>query len=140
VTHAVLIDTGPLVAIASPWDQHHAACVEQLHELRPPLVTTWSVLTEVIWLLRNDEASIMALCQLIQEGWLLLPQLGWETFAWYEAFRRRYAKVSPDLADATLVYLAEQTSINRIFTLDRRDFSIYRIGKKRAFQLLPTSL
>jgi predicted nucleic acid-binding protein len=128
------------VAIASPWDQHHAACVDQLHELRPPLVTAWPVLTEVIWLLRNDETSIQALCQLIRDGWLFIPQLGLEMLAWYETFRRRYAIVAPDLADAALMYLAGQARVNRIFTLDRRDFSIYRIGKKRAFRLLPATV
>ena len=41
-----------------------------------------------------------------------------------------------DYADATLVLLAERLGTTRIVTLDRRDFGVYRVGRK-AFQILP---
>jgi len=37
------------------------------------------------------------------------------------------------------VYLAAREEIETIFTLDRRDFSIYRTGKGRAFRIIPES-
>jgi len=37
----------------------------------------------------------------------------------------------------SLVYLAEHEKIETIFTLDRRDFSVYRLGDKRSLNLLP---
>jgi predicted nucleic acid-binding protein len=45
----------------------------------------------------------------------------------------------PQLADAALVYLAARERIDNIFTLDRRDFLIYRTGRRRAFRILPNS-
>jgi predicted nucleic acid-binding protein len=41
-----------------------------------------------------------------------------------------------DLADATLVALAEARDLDRIFTLDR-DFRAYRLGGRRALTIVP---
>jgi predicted nucleic acid-binding protein len=43
----------------------------------------------------------------------------------------------PQLADVSLVYLAGRERIETIFTLDRRDFSIYRTSRGRSFRILP---
>ena len=45
--------------------------------------------------------------------------------------------IRPQLADASLVYLAGREQIEAIFTLHRRDFSLYRTGRKRSFRILP---
>ncbi len=45
--------------------------------------------------------------------------------------------IGVQLADASLVYLAERDQIDTVLTLDRRDFSIYRFGNNRSFTLLP---
>lgn len=45
---------------------------------------------------------------------------------------RKYRDLPMDLADAALVRIAERERIQRIFTIDRRDFEIYRpIGVRR---------
>lgn len=41
-----------------------------------------------------------------------------------------------DLADASLVWLAADTGINTIMTLDVRDFSRYRLPDGRGFEIL----
>ena len=41
-----------------------------------------------------------------------------------------------DLADASLVWLAADTGINTIMTLDVRDFSRYRLPDGRVFEIL----
>ena len=50
---------------------------------------------------------------------------------------RRYETIGAQLADAALVYLAEQENIRTVFTLDRRDFSVYRLKRNRALKLIP---
>ncbi len=49
----------------------------------------------------------------------------------------RYADRPMDFADATLVYLATRESVETILTVDQTDFSVYRIGAKRRFRILP---
>ncbi len=44
-----------------------------------------------------------------------------------------------DYADATLVALGEEVGINEVFTLDRRGFETYRMGKRQPFCLWPAS-
>ena len=41
-----------------------------------------------------------------------------------------------DLADASLVWLAEETGVTRVMTLDLRDFSRYRLADGRTFEIL----
>lgn len=48
----------------------------------------------------------------------------------------KYSDVPMSLADATLVALAEDRDIRRVFTLDS-DFAMYRFRGRRAFELLP---
>ncbi len=48
-----------------------------------------------------------------------------------------YEDLPMDFADATLVVLAEDLGTDLVFTTDRRDFGIYRIGGKRRFRIKP---
>jgi predicted nucleic acid-binding protein len=48
-----------------------------------------------------------------------------------------YANIRPQLADAALVHLAEWEGLNTIFTLDRRDFTVYRLSRNRSLHLIP---
>ena len=133
----VLLDTGPLVAILSAKDQHHAVCVEALHHLPGPLFSCWPVITEAAWLLRRDPRAVQHLLRSIGSGFVeLLPLAGMEGTQ-IAAVMKKYADIRPQLADATLVYLADRDGIDTIFTLDQRDFSVYRSARKRAFRTLP---
>jgi predicted nucleic acid-binding protein len=49
----------------------------------------------------------------------------------------KYRDIPMDFADATLVCLAEETGINKIFTLDIRGFSAYRFREKKVFIIFP---
>ena len=49
---------------------------------------------------------------------------------------KKYRDVPMDLADATLVALAERRGLYRVFTLDA-DFRIYRIKGRKPFELVP---
>jgi len=49
----------------------------------------------------------------------------------------KYRDLPMDLADAALVRVAERERIRRVFTVDRRDFAIYRPNRLGRFQILP---
>jgi len=133
----VLIDTGPLVAVLSRQDTHHRTCVEALRELAAPLLSCWPVITEAAWLLRSSPLAVQQLLNSMHGGFLeLLPLAGTEAKA-IAALMKRYESIRPKLADAALVYLAGRESIDTVFTLDRRDFSIYRPSHKRSFRIIP---
>lgn len=133
----VLLDTGPLVAILSRRDDYHRVCVEQLRELSPPLLTCWPVLTEAAWLLRKEPLAIQRLFQGFETGLLKLLTLDETAAPWIATFLHRYRELGAQLADACLVYLAEHEKIETVFTLDRRDFSVYRLNDKRSLNILP---
>jgi predicted nucleic acid-binding protein len=133
----VLLDTGPLVALLAADDAQHEACVEQLHSLTPPLVTSWPVLVEADWLLRHSPVAIQQMMAWIHTGTIQILPLTEEAIPWMATFLRRYRKLKPQIADASLVYLAERHDIRTIFTLDRRDFSVYRFGRNQRLRTLP---
>ncbi|MGD0570955.1 MAG: PIN domain-containing protein [Candidatus Sulfotelmatobacter sp.] len=133
----ILVDTGPLVAILSRDDSYHGACVSALRGMPGPLLSCWPVITEAAWLLRRFPRAVKQLLGSVDRGFLeLLPLAGAEAKA-IASLMKRYENIRPQLADAALVYLAGRERIESIFTLDRRDFSIYRTGRKRSFRILP---
>jgi predicted nucleic acid-binding protein len=137
---AVLIDTGALIAIISRDDQHHETCTEQLRSLTPPLFTCWPVITEAAYLLRRDSAALQCLLGAFDVGLLKLFPLDEQAAPWLSAFLARYRDLSAQLADACLMFFAEREDIDTIFTLDRRDFRVFRLRGDRMLHLLPEQL
>jgi uncharacterized protein len=133
----VLVDTGPIVAVLSRTDSFHAVCVEQLRNLTPPLLTCWPVLTEAAWLLRTQPRALDRLFSSFDSGLFRLLDLDESAMPWLVKFLLRYRTLEAQLADAALVCLAERHEIDTVFTLDRRDFSVYRLSRNRALRLLP---
>ncbi len=136
-TPRVLIDTGPLVALYSRRDKYHHICVEQLHQLSAPLFTCWPVITEAAWLLKEHPPAVHSLLKGFEAGLLRLLLMEENATPWLANFMNQYHTLGAQLADACLVYLAEQEKIETIFTLDRRGFLVYRLSGDRTFQLLP---
>jgi uncharacterized protein len=132
----ILTDTGPLVAVLSRTDDHHAACVEALRTLTPPMVTTWLVLTEAFYLLEDaGRPAQETLIELVVRGRVAAYDVSDPSRVL--DLLHKYADRPMDLADASLVALAEQLRTYRVFTLDRTDFTVYRAHGRRAFELVP---
>ena len=135
----VLADTGPLVAILDESDSHHEHCTETLRLIQPPLLTCWPVLTEAAWLLRRERTAISKLLAGVEAGLLQILDVQGSELAAIDKLLIRYRDLTPQLADLTLVYLAQREDLETIFTLDRRDFSVFRKKGRSGFQLLPES-
>jgi predicted nucleic acid-binding protein len=125
------------VAIFSKRDAFHEVSVAQLREIAPPLITTWPVITEAVWLLGEYPPGLELLLKTLDRGLFELPVFSKGAASWLARFLKRYRKLGAQLADASLVYLAERDRLDTIFTLDRRDFSVYRFSRKRSFRILP---
>jgi uncharacterized protein len=135
----VLIDTGPIVAILAPEDSYHQICIEALRSFDGSLHTCWPVITEATYLLRYSPLAVQRLLGSLDGGWLeLLPMEAAEGKS-VAAILKRYQNIQPQFADAALVYLAGRERIETIFTLDRRDFSIYKTSRRRALHIIPRS-
>ena len=133
-----LTDAGPLVALLDQDEPDHAKCVEQLQVLRAPMLTTWPVFTEAMYLVgeglgwRGQEA----LWRILRRGDLRLAETAASTVDRMERLMSRYRDVPMDLADASLVAVAEERRVTQVFTLDR-DFRIYRLLGRRSFAIVP---
>ena len=133
----VVVDTGPVVAILAESDAHHDECVEQSKILRVPFLTTWPVLTEAAWLLRGVPDAIPKLFSLVENGLLACADLNEADCQAISRLASKYRDLRPQLADLSLIRIADRESISTIFTLDRRDFNVYRSEKGLAFRLIP---
>jgi len=136
----ILVDAGPLIALIDRGEPDHQRCVETLSELAAPMITTWPVLTEAMYLLGNAGGwkAQEALWRLLERGDLQFVSLDEALQARTRALMTKYRDVPMDLADASLVAAAEALGLARIFTLDR-DFQVYRWRGRRRFEVLPVS-
>jgi uncharacterized protein len=75
---------------------------------------------------------------MIQAGAVEILRLGSDDVARMRDLMRNYRDLPMDLADAALVRVAERDRLRRIFTLDRRDFQIYRPSRIGRFAVLPS--
>jgi predicted nucleic acid-binding protein len=133
----ILVDAGPLIALIHKDDAHHAACVAVLQSMTEPLGTVWPALTEAMYLLNFSWKAQEALWEMIERGVVVLLPIEQRDIARIRELMKKYKDLPMDLADAALVAVAEREKIRRIFTLDRRDFEVYRPAKLGRFILLP---
>lgn len=133
----ILIDAGPMVALINSADRHHRQCRKALENVAEPIGTVWPALTEAVYLLRSSWTAQSALLEMIGRGTLTILPVTGEDLPRIRDLMEKYRDLPMDLADAAIVRVAERERIRVIFTLDRRDFALYRpIGIGR-FSILP---
>jgi predicted nucleic acid-binding protein len=137
VAAKALADTGAVLAYLDRSDRWHSRCRAALTELRLPLVTSLAVLTELFHLVGDNPREVEAAWGFVRSGVLTVLPLSDLELADLEALMRRYRDRPMDLADATLVHLAERESVSTVFTIDHDDFETYRIGGRKRFRILP---
>ena len=103
----VIVDTGLLVALLNRRDTHHKWVVQQLADIKPPMLTCEAVLAEATYLTRSVPDARVALIEMLGEGFLTISMSLADQHSAILAMVRRYADVPMSLADACLVRLAE---------------------------------
>ena len=131
----ILTDTGPLVALFDPADDDHQRCIGTLAGIEEPLGTTVPVLTAAFQLLTPGSIGARRLIDFVTARGLTVWYL--DDRALIRAFELmvQYADHPMDLADASLVVIAETMNLRKVFTIDPGDFTIYRI--KQGHRYLP---
>lgn len=133
-----LTDAGPLVALIDADEPDHQLCRTVLGQLRLPMATTWPAFTEAMHLLSRagGTAGREALWRLVLTGRLEVLDLSRSAVERSAELMSAYADLPMDLADATLVALAEERGHRRVFTLDS-DFQVYRLHGRQRFEVVP---
>lgn len=133
----ILVDAGPLVALLDADDQHHAECVAALKSLREPLATVWPPFTEAMYLLADLPAAQEALWEMLERRVIHLLPLDSADAPRMRELMRKYSNRPMDLADASLLRVAEREGLRKIFTVDRRDFAVYRLHGRTQLTRIP---
>jgi hypothetical protein len=131
----VLTDTGYWLALANKKDRFHQRAKAVSAQLHEDPVTTWPVVTETCYMLQRDvsvDASRKFLAFLFREQ-ISIFAVGYQHFARIDALMGQYANLPMDLADASLVVLAEELGHGRILSTDQRDFNAYRWKNSHPF-------
>jgi predicted nucleic acid-binding protein len=132
-----LIDSRPLFAVD---DHHHArfdTIVKELSVGGLRLITTWPCIVEAAYLLEIPQRFEML--KWIKLGGAVVYPIEPTHLGDIARWMRRYSesgKRGMDLADASLCWLAAETDVTEILTVDVADFSRYRRPRDKPFTLL----
>ena len=123
------IDAGPLIALFDRDDKFHVSIKEFLKDFNGKLISTWPVLTEALHMLDFNVQTQLAFLRWIQRGAIEIHEPLNQHLERIIELTQKYQNVPMDLADASLVVVAESLNIKDIITIDS-DYYIYRTMRK----------
>jgi predicted nucleic acid-binding protein len=134
---AWLLDTGPLVAFFDKSDRYHVWAVEQWAQAPVPLLTCETVLAEAAYLL-SEHAGLTGdkVLELFERKVIQAPFCLEEHAGPVAHLLKKYRDHTMQLADACLVRMSELQRNCRVFTLDKREFQIYRRFERQVIPLV----
>lgn len=136
----ILADTGPLVAFFSPEDRHRPHFEDALAQCEREgvrLVTTWPCIVEAAYLLQP--ARRFEMLRWVGLGGVVVYPFDAGHLDDMLVWMARYTedgKREMDLVDASLYWLACETGITEIMTVDHNDFERYCLPEGRRFQIV----
>lgn len=133
-----LTDAGPIVAILNRNDDYHEQVVAAIDSIATPLLTTWPSIAEAMYLLGDfagwkGQSALWTM--MLREDIVVLP-IHYGLFVRARTLMEKYSDLPMDLADATLVAVAEEHNLRRVFSLDHH-FRLYRRRDKQHFEVVP---
>ena len=136
---ALVLDTGPVLALLDAGDPAHARSVAMVEELGEDLVIPSCVLVEVDYWARKllGPQSWDILVEDIASGAYRLEPLTIDDLRRAAELERQYDDLDLGLVDAAVIALCERLNETKVATLDRRDFSVVRPNHCDALHLLP---
>ena len=136
---AAIIDTSAVLAAVDRSDPAHAQVVAAIALERSTIALPIVVLPEVAFLLerRHGAARAAAAMDRIVRGPWPVTDLEPVDLQRAAELMARYAEARIGFVDAAIAALAERLAVVRVYTLDRRDFTILRPRHVPAFEVLP---
>ena len=133
----ILCDAGVLLCLVDRTQPKHLAYRNTVRRVASPLLTTWSCLTEAMYLALHRGGWTMQkqLGQLLLNKLLVVYEIQEQDYPRLLELMEQYQDRPMDLADASLVLVAERTGFRRILTLDS-DFLFYRIANQGTFDVI----
>jgi len=137
----ILVDTGPLVALAAPNDPDLHACVQLLQKHGSELHVPAMVIAETSYMIETllGSAAEEAFLRVFETRRLIAVDATPEDYGRMADLVRKYRDLPLGTADASVVALAERLGVSEVATLDHRHFRVVRPGHVDAFTLLPAS-
>jgi predicted nucleic acid-binding protein len=134
----IIADAGFFYALIDRRDAWHTRAVAALPTQAQGWITTWPVLTEATHLITRwvGSAAAQALLREVADGAIAVWSWPAEHTARLPDLMHRYTRLPMDLADVSLVLLAEHLGHGRILTTDQRDFGAYRFKSREPFDNL----
>ena len=127
----LIVDTGPLVALANEAERQHQAAVTFFDGFDGALLTTVAVVTEACSLLPRHRAA--PFLRGIGQSNFALVHVPEQELPVLATLIEKYADRPMDFADASLLWLADALDLADIATLDS-GFHIYRTRRGRALR------
>lgn len=137
---AAIVDASAMVALFGRGQAENARYSQlfaQAAQEQWSLTSTWPCVTEASHLLGLPQRY--AFLRWVAADAISIFPFDQNTLEGMAELMRRYTespRTEMDLADASLVFLASDTGVTRIMTLNVRDFSRYRLADGRAFEIL----
>jgi predicted nucleic acid-binding protein len=132
-----IFDTGPWVALIDRSESRPPECVTWLQNFSGRLYSTEAVLTEVLYILNFSITAQRAALDFVLESVIEIVPSSTASLKKTKNLMKKYADLPMDFADATIVCLANETGMQNIVTFDQKDFSIYKLPKKKSFTIMP---
>lgn len=136
---ALVADAGAVYALYDKKDRHSSRVRRAFDRERGLVVVPAAILGELDYLLRVHLgiAAELDFIESLVSGAFTLENLTPEHLTRCHELITQYRDLDLGLADAAVIAIAERLNIDRILTVDERDFRVMRSKHGRPFVLLP---
>jgi uncharacterized protein len=136
---ALVLDTGPIVALLDAADPEHERCVAMVDDVREDLVVPAAALVEVNYWLRKLYGPLpwQTFVEDIANGAYRLHHLDERGLVRAAEIEQTYESLDLGLVDVAVMVTCEQLGETKVATLDRRDFAVVRPAHCDSLTLVP---
>jgi uncharacterized protein len=134
-----ILDTSFLFALTDQSDRNHQRVLAVAQNANESLVLPVVVLPEICYLIASrlsNNAMRRFVASMTPDAVKIEPATIKDLIRVHQILEK-YADNQLDFTDAAIVAIAERLAIKRVYTLDRRDFSIIRPKHCNYFELFP---